>query len=188
MHDRDSLAEALAVTGFPVVLKALGAVHKSDSGGVVLGLRDEESAAAAYDDLVARLAPPAVSVESMADLAEGVEVIAGCLRDRTFGPVLMVGLGGVHAEVLADSVCALAPVDAGQAKEMLLALRGAALLRGVRGRRPVDLDALAEAVSRVSRVGAEHPELAELEVNPLLVTPSGTVALDARVVPIDGAR
>ncbi len=182
VHDRDALADALAVTGFPVVLKALGAVHKSDSGGVVLGLRDEAAALASYDDLVARLSPPAVSVESMADLAEGVEVIAGCLRDRTFGPVLMVGLGGVHAEVLADSVCALAPVDAGQAREMLLALRGAALLRGVRGRRPVDLDALAEAVSLVSRVGAEHPELSELEINPLLATPSGAVALDARVV------
>ena len=182
---REELAGALAATGFPVVLKALGAVHKSDSGGVVLGLPDEAATVTSYDDLVARLAPPAVSVEAMADLREGVEVIVGCVRDRTFGPVLMVGLGGVHAEVLADSVCALAPVDADQAREMLLALRGSALLRGVRGRLPVDLGALAEAITLVSRVGAAHPELAELEINPLLATPSGAVALDARVVPSD---
>jgi acyl-CoA synthetase (NDP forming) len=183
VHDRAGLAGALAVTGFPVVLKALGAVHKSDSGGVVLGLPDEAAALAAYDDLVARLAPPAVSVEAMADLGSGVEVIAGCLRDRTFGPVLMVGLGGVLTEVLADTVCALAPVEPEQAREMLMRLRGAPLLRGVRGRSPVDLEALASAVSAVSRVAAEHPELVELEVNPLLATSSGAVALDARVVP-----
>jgi acyl-CoA synthetase (NDP forming) len=183
VHDRAELVGALAVTGFPVVLKALGAVHKSDSGGVVLGLPDEAAALAAYDGLVARLAPPAVSVEAMADLGSGVEVIAGCLRDRTFGPVLMVGLGGVLTEVLADTVCALAPVEPEQAREMLMRLRGAPLLRGVRGRSPVDLEALASAVSAVSRVAAEHPELVELEVNPLLATSSGAVALDARVVP-----
>jgi acetate---CoA ligase (ADP-forming) len=183
VHRREDLPDALAVTGFPVVLKALGQVHKSDAGGVVLGLADEHAAVAAYDDLVARLAPPAVSVEAMADLGNGVEVIAGCVRDRTFGPVLMVGIGGVLTEVLADTVCALAPVDPDRARAMLLGLRGAPLLHGVRGRSPVDLDALAVAVSAVSRVAAEHPELAELEVNPLLATPSGAVALDARVVP-----
>jgi acyl-CoA synthetase (NDP forming) len=184
VRDRAQLTGALVATGFPVVLKALGAVHKSDAGGVVLGLADGPAVEAAYDDLVTRLAPPGVSVEAMADLGDGVEVIAGCVRDRTFGPVLMVGLGGVHTEVLADTVCALAPVDPDQARTMLLALRGAALLRGVRGRSPVDLEALANAVSAVSRVGAEHPELAELEVNPLLATPSMALALDARVVPV----
>lgn len=179
---RDQLAAALEHTGLPVVLKALGSLHKSDAGGVVLGLRDAAAAEAAYDDLVARLDPPAVSVEAMADLGAGVEVIAGCVRDRVFGPVLMVGLGGVHAEVLADTACALAPVGPARARELLLSLRGAALLRGARGRPPVDLDALAQAVSAVSHVAAAHPELAELEVNPLLATPDGAVALDARVV------
>ncbi len=118
----------------------------------------------------------------MADLPDGVELIAGCVRDRTFGPVLMVGLGGVHAEVLADSACALAPVSVDQARELLLSLRGAPLLLGARGRTPVDLDALAVAVSALSHVAASHPELAELEVNPLLATPAGALALDARVV------
>ena len=182
VHGRDELDDAFAATGFPVVLKALGSLHKSDAGGVVLGLRDAPTALAAYDEMVGRLHPPAVSVEAMADLSDGVEVIAGCVRDRTFGPVLMVGLGGVHAEVLADTACALAPVGPDVARRLLLSLRGAALLRGARGRPPVDLDALAAAVSAVSVVAARHPELAELEVNPLLATPRGALALDARVV------
>jgi acetate---CoA ligase (ADP-forming) len=182
VHSREELGSALVTTGYPVVLKALGQVHKSDSGGVVLGLPDEQSVFAAYDDLVARLAPPGISVEAMADVEGGVELIVGSVRDRTFGPVLMVGLGGVHAEVLADTACALAPVGADAARELVLSLRGAPLLTGARGRKPVDLDALASAVSAVSRVAAAHPELAELELNPLLAGPSGVLALDARVV------
>lgn len=182
--DRAELGAALEVTGLPVALKALGSLHKSDAGGVLLGLLDAAVAATAYDDLVRRLDPPAVSVEAMADLAGGVELIAGCVRDRVFGPVLVVGLGGVHTEVLADTACALAPVDPDRARALLLSLRGAALLAGVRGRPPVDLAAAAQAVAAVSRVAAAHPELAEVEVNPLLVTPAGAVALDARVVPV----
>ena len=182
VRSREELAAATAVTGFPLVLKALGQVHKSDAGGVVLGLGDEQAALASYDDLVTRLAPPAVSVETMADLGAGVELIVGSVRDRTFGPVLMVGLGGVQAEVLADTACALAPVAVDQAMQLLLSLRGAALLTGFRGSKPVDLDALAAAVSALSHVAAAHPELSELEINPLLAGPSGALALDARVV------
>jgi acetate---CoA ligase (ADP-forming) len=187
VRSRDELAAAAAVTGYPLVLKALGQVHKSDAGGVVLGIPDQAAALAAYDDLVRRLAPPAVSVEAMADLTAGVELIVGCVQDRTFGPVVMVGLGGVHAELLDDTACALAPVDPTRARELVLSLRGAPVLTGFRGATPVDLDALAEAVSALSRVAAEHPELAELEVNPLLAGPGGVLALDARIVPAPSA-
>jgi acyl-CoA synthetase (NDP forming) len=176
------LDAALVEVGFPVVLKALGRTHKSDGGGVVVGLRDRDRARTAYDGMRQALDPSAVSVEAMADLAGGVEVIAGCVRDLRFGPVLMVGLGGVFAEVLADTAVAIAPVSPAAARRLLLSLRGAPLLLGARGRDPVDLDALADAVARVSRIAARHPELVELELNPLLATPGGTVALDARVV------
>ena len=182
--DATGLEQALASPGltFPVVLKATGRLHKSDGGGVVLGLADRTEAREAYADLVARLAPPAVSVEAMADLADGVELIVGSVRDPRFGPVLMVGLGGILTEVLGDTACALAPVSADAARALLLSLRGAPLLLGARGRRPVDLDALAEVVARVSRLAAAHPELAELELNPVLAGADGVLALDARVV------
>ena len=184
VRDAAGLEAAFDAPGmsFPLVLKALGRSHKSEGGGVVLGLPDRDRARAAYAGLREALAPPAVSVEPMVDTSTGVEVVVGCVRDARFGPVTMVGLGGVLTEVLADTVVAIAPTSAATARRLLLSLRGAAVLRGARGRPPVDLDALAEVVSRVSQVAAAHPELVELELNPVLATASGAVALDARVV------
>ncbi len=184
VHSGPELEVALADVAitFPVVLKALGPQHKSEGGGVVLGLRDEAEARAAYDAMVVRLAPPAVSVEAMVDTASGVELILGCVRDPRFGPVLMVGLGGVFAEVLADTALAIAPVSAAGARRLLMSLRAAPLLLGARGRDPVDLDGLADTISRVSHLAAAHPEVAELELNPVFAGGSGVVALDARVV------
>ena len=147
---------------FPLVLKALGRQHKSERDGVVLGLRDPAGTRAAYAEMVSRLDPPAVSVESMLDTANGVEVILGCVRDPRFGPVLMVGLGGVFAEVLADTALALAPVSVSAARRLVLSLRAALLLLGARGREPVDPQALADTISRVSHLAAAHPEVAEL--------------------------
>lgn len=182
--DRDALEAAFDAPGmtFPLVLKASGRLHKSESGGVVLGLRDREQTRDAYDDLVARLDPAAVSVETMVDAAAGVELIVGSVRDQRFGPVVMVGLGGVFTEVLGDTACAIAPISAATARGLLASLRGAPLLFGARGRLPVDLDALAEVVSRVSYVAAAHPEIVELELNPVLARDDGVLALDARVV------
>ena len=167
---------------FPVVLKAMGLLHKSDAGGVILNLKTEEDLLAAYQDLVNRLNPPAVTVEAMSDLSLGVEVIVGSQQDPRFGPVVLVGLGGVFAEVLADVAFALAPLSVETAKSLLLSLRGAPLLTGARGRQPVDLEALARAVVAVSEVAASHPEISELEVNPILATAGGCVALDARAI------
>ena len=118
----------------------------------------------------------------MAVIKDGVELIVGSVRDPKFGAVVLVGLGGVFTEVLGDTACAIAPVSVGAARELLLALQGAAVLLGARGRVPVDLDALADVVARVSRLAAAHPELVELELNPVLAGPAGVLALDARVV------
>ena len=118
-------------------------------------------------------------------MADGVELIVGARRDERFGPVVLVGLGGTLVEVLDDTAVALAPIDEAHAARLLGSLRGAALLAGVRGRPPLDLTAAAAVVAAVSRVAAAHPELAELEVNPLLVTPRGAWALDARAI-LDG--
>lgn len=179
-------AAALAAAreiGYPVAVKALGLLHKSDAGGVVLGVADAQALAATVADLEARLAPEALSVEAMAPLHDGVELIAGARWDARFGPVVLVGAGGVLAETLDDTSLALAPIDAAGAERLLRSLRGSALLDGVRGRPPLDVAAAAEAIAAISRVAAEHPDLAELEVNPLLVLPDGALALDARVVP-----
>jgi acyl-CoA synthetase (NDP forming) len=173
---------AAAEIGYPVVLKALGLLHKSDLGGVVTGLADERALSAAIADLESRLAPPAFSVERMAPIEEGVELLVGARFDFRFGPVALVGMGGIYTEVLHDVAVALAPVDEATARELLLSLRAAPLLQGARGRPAMDLEAAAAAVSALSRVAAAHPEVAELEVNPLLVLREGALGLDARVV------
>jgi len=118
----------------------------------------------------------------MAPLGEGIELIAGSIQDARFGPVVLVGLGGVYAELLDDTAVALAPVDARQAEELIRTLRGAAILTGARGRPPVNVAAAAEAVAALSRLAASRPDLAEIEINPLLVTPNGALALDARAL------
>jgi acyl-CoA synthetase (NDP forming) len=180
---RDAVLEAARDIGFPVVLKALAASHKSEGGGVAVGLRDEAALAAAVDGMEARLAPPSYSVERFAAGSGGVELICGVKVEPRFGPVLLVGLGGFMVELLEDSVLAAAPVDAGEAADMLRRLRGFPLLDGYRGRAPLAVAAAAEAIAAISACAVAHPGIAELEVNPLLVLPDGVIALDARAVP-----
>jgi hypothetical protein len=148
----------------------------------VVGLADREALRSSHTQLSELLAPPAFSVEEMADLGDGVELIVGGRWDGRFGPVVLVGLGGTATEVLGDVQVALGPVDVPQAERMLRRLRAAALLDEHRGRPALDVTAAAEAVAALSRFAAAHPEVSELEINPLLVTPSGAVALDARIV------
>jgi acetate---CoA ligase (ADP-forming) len=179
--DFDGARAAAAELGYPVVVKALGPLHKSDVGGVALDIGDEQ----ALEEALARMATLSAegySVERMAPVGDGVELIAGCLQDARFGSVVLVGLGGVYAELLADTAVALAPVDAAQAEELIRSLRGSAILAGARGRPPVDLAAAAEAVAALSRLAASRPDLGEIEINPLLVTPQGALALDARAL------
>jgi succinyl-CoA synthetase beta subunit len=178
--------EAAREIGYPVVLKALASLHKSDGGGVKVGIADAESLVWEWGDMQQRLVPPECSIEAMAPLSEGVELIVGARRDGRFGPVTMVGLGGVYAELLQDVAVALAPVDQEQAEALLASLRGGAALHGGRGRRPVDIGAAASAAVALSSLAAARPDIAEIEINPLLVTPEGALGLDARVIPAEG--
>ncbi|MFB7337536.1 acetate--CoA ligase family protein [Streptomyces adustus] len=182
VHDESELLAAVAGFSGPYVLKALHLLHKSDAGGVALGLAGTDEVLAAFREMHARLGAPAYSVEAMADLSDGIELIVGVNRDPRFGPVAMVGLGGVLAESLRDVSFTLAPVTAGRALDLLRGLRTAALLDGVRGRPPVDVAAAAAAIETITAFAAAHPEIAELEVNPLLVGPRGALALDSRAV------
>ena len=174
--------QAAGELGYPLVLKALGRLHKSDGGGVALAIADDEQLARAYDDFGRRLGATRCSLERMAPLADGLELLIGARWDPRFGPVVLAGSGGVYAEVLRDTAVALAPVSEARARTMLDELRCAPLLQGARGRAPLDVGAAAAAVAALSRIAAAHPELAELEINPLLVLPAGALALDARAV------
>jgi acetate---CoA ligase (ADP-forming) len=178
------LEEATAAAneiGYPVVLKAVDLSHKSDAGGVVLGLASEVELASAFRELQSRLEAETLAVERM-ETAPGIELIAGVVRDERFGPVVLAGFGGIYAEVFEDVAVALAPVGREAAERLLRSLRGAPLLEGARGGPPLDVAAAAGAVAALSRAAAACPTIRELEVNPLLATERGVVALDARVV------
>ena len=179
---REDVLAAAEELGYPVVLKALGRLHKSDAGGVVVGLRNERELETAIADLSTRLAPESFSVEPSEDVTAGFELLVGARRDPRFGSVAVVAAGGLHAETLHDIAVALAPVDEAGAEELIRSLASAPLLTGARGRTPLDISAAARAASALSRFAAAHPEIAEVEVNPLLVLPESAVGLDARVV------
>jgi acyl-CoA synthetase (NDP forming) len=132
--------------------------------------------------MAARLRPPAFSLEQMAGSPDGVELIIGVRRDPSFGPVVVVGMGGVYAEVLQDVAVALAPISQKGAEELIRSLRGAPLLFGARGHAALDVAAAARAAVALSILCAAHTDFAEIEVNPLLVTGAGVLALDARIV------
>ncbi len=178
----EAAVTAASRIGYPVAVKALGLVHKSDVGGIVLGLNDAAGVRAAVLGIERRLRPPGCVVEKMVDAAGAVELIVGARRDRRFGPVVMVGVGGIFTELIGDTAFALAPVSSPAAKELLGRLRAAPLLQGARGRPPLDVEAVAAAVAAISELAAAHPEITDLEVNPLLASPAGAVALDARVI------
>ncbi|TYB61446.1 CoA-binding protein [Nonomuraea sp. PA05] len=173
----------------PLVLKAFGPglTHKSESGGVVLGLAYEELEAAAAG-MRERLEPAGFLVEEQA--AAGVELIVGLVRDPAFGPVLLVGLGGVWAEALRDTALRLCPVTETDVRRALASLRGASLLDGWRGGPPVDVDALVKVIMAVGGAGGlwERLELGEFELNPVIAGPSGAIAVDARYLPDETTR
>lgn len=182
----DEAVEAARQIGFPVALKieSPDILHKTEAGGIRLGLGDEAGLRAAHADMLAevsRRAPHAkvsgVIVQEMA--APGVELVVGIQNDPTFGPVVMVGAGGILVEVLRDMVFRKAPVSEAEAGRMLDELRTSALLDGVRGKPPVDRKAVAALIAGVSRFGAANgARLRELDLNPVMATPCGVVVVD----------
>ncbi|WP_455361427.1 acetate--CoA ligase family protein [Streptomyces sp. SYSU K21746] len=179
-----SAAEAVRISGrWPgrTVLKAAGLAHKTEAGGVVLGLRNDVEIAAAYHELTGRLGVDSLVVEEMDERPGVVEVIAGVGHDPGFGPVVLVGAGGVAAELWRDTVVELAPVTEELAAGMLSRLRCHPLLLGWRGAPRVDLAALARAVAAVSRIPFTDPGITACEINPLRAAPDGVLAVDALV-------
>lgn len=186
----DAVAVAQRI-GFPVALKVAAPTiaHKTEVGGVALNLRDETELTAAWRTMGATLAERAPNarlegfeVEEMA--GAGKEVLVGVQRDPGFGPVVVFGLGGIYVEVLRDVTFRLAPLRPLSAEHMVASVRAFPLLQGVRGEPPSDLPALYEVIERVSQLAVENPEVAELDINPLIVRPAerGACAVDARVV------
>jgi acyl-CoA synthetase (NDP forming) len=176
----EAAAAAAARLGYPVVAKVAHPelTHKSDVGGVRLGLRTEAAVRSAAGDLLALASGAAVLVQPQ---REGIELVIGGVRDPDFGPVVMVGFGGVLVEARRDVQLAIAPVDEAQARAMLRALRGAVVFTGWRGRPAVDLGPVEALIVTVGELLAEHPAITELDLNPVLVGAGPLVAVDWRI-------
>ena len=179
----ETAAQAANRLGYPVALKALASdiVHKSDIGGIALALPDADSVKRESEAMLVRVARPAdLMVQKMA--GEGLEIILGGKRDRAFGPVVMLGLGGIYVEVFEEVAFRVAPLSRTDAEEMIKEIRGMRLLDGIRGRPPLDREALIQALMSTSRMLTENPSIDEIDVNPLVVLQQGAVAIDSRVL------
>jgi acyl-CoA synthetase (NDP forming) len=187
-----SKKEAISISnemGFPVVLKISSAdvVHKSDSGGVRLGLANATQVGKAYNEIVSSIKqayPKAhiegVSVQPMAK--PGVEVIVGMSKDAQFGPVLMFGLGGILVEVLKDVSFRIVPVTTRDARAMIREIKGYPVLEGYRGQKPASIPALEKLIVKVSQFVEKNPQIRELDLNPIFAYPDKAVAVDARII------
>ncbi len=183
----DEAAAAAARIGFPVALKASGPdlVHKSDVGGVALDLGDEAAVLTAYSDMATRIGERMTGGVVQAMAAAGTETIIGVVQDAVFGPLVMFGLGGVATELLGDRSFRVLPLTDADAADLVRSLRASPLLFGYRGAPPADTAALEDLLERVARLAGHHDdrgaEIAELDLNPVIVGPDGAVVVDARI-------
>jgi len=187
-----SMKEAVALSkeiGFPVVLKIASpdVIHKSDAGGVKVGLNNGAQVSRAYREIMTSVKqkhPKAtidgVSVQPMAK--PGVEVIIGMFKDPQFGPVLMFGLGGILVEILKDVSFRIVPLARRDAREMITDIKGYPVLEGYRGQEPANIPFLEEMLLKVSDFAERNPEIKELDLNPIFAYRDGAVAVDARIV------
>ena len=190
----ETLNETLGAAGkigYPLVMKIVSPEisHKSDVGGIKLDLKNADEVKKAYREMMLNIPkkrPEAVleGVQLQQMLAAGKEVIIGMIRDPTFGPMLMFGLGGVYVEILKDVSFAITPISETEARDMINEIKAFPLLAGARGTRPADIDALVDTIIRVSRLVCDFPEISEFEINPMMVFEEGkgALAVDMRLI------
>lgn len=184
---------AARAVGFPVTVKinSVDVPHKSDVGGVILNLTDDAGVRKAFDtiqEIVRRIGAKDGGVVVSAMAPPGHEVVIGVTTDLQFGHAIMFGLGGVLVEVFRDVAFRIAPLTERDAEEMIAEISGARVLKGVRGRGPADVAALRQLLVQVSNLVVEHPEISEMDLNPVIVYEQGLLIVDARVVPVNGSR
>ena len=181
---KEDLKKAMSQTEVPVALKVISSEisHKSDAGGVILNVDDLKKAEAAYDRIkkLDRRSAYGVLVQKM--ISGGKEIILGAKRDPSFGPVVLFGLGGIYVEVFQETSLRVAPINRHEAEEMISELKAARILKGLRGERPLDVDALVENLLRLSQLMIDFPEIEGMDINPVKVLKEGAVAVDARIV------
>ena len=186
-HQMDEALQYAKMIGYPVVAKVVSpeALHKSDVGGVKLNVGSEDELKSAYSEIMENAGKISqdivgIGVQKMAD--PGVEIIVGMTKDPQFGPALMFGLGGVFVEILKDVSFRIVPIEERDAFEMIKEIKGFPLLEGYRGTDPVDMDKVKDLLMNVSQFVLNHPEIDELDLNPVFAYKDSVLVADARVI------
>ncbi|MCL5048781.1 MAG: GNAT family N-acetyltransferase [Firmicutes bacterium] len=180
---KSELAAAANEITYPVVLKAGGnsIIHKSDVGGVVLDIKDKDSLINAFSDMLDRLGNQILPVTVQTMVAQGIETIVGLNNDPHFGPTIMFGLGGIATDLLKDRAFAIPPLGKEDIDKLISSIKSAPLLYGYRGSEPVDVKSLHKVIAGVANLALAIPEVAEIDLNPVIVSPSGSIAVDLKV-------
>jgi len=185
----EEAARYAATIGFPVVLKIVSPdiIHKSDVGGVIVGIKNQRDVRTGYKQIMRNVKkhnPDAkiagILVQEMAP--SGTEVIVGSIKDPQFGPAIMFGLGGVFVEVLKDVTFRIAPITEDEACEMISEVKAYPILKGYRNTPPADLKAITKILVNTSKLVMDHPEIKELDLNPIMVYEKGAKTVDARII------
>jgi acetyltransferase len=169
--------------GYPLVMKGIveGGIHKTEMGLVQLGIQGKQTVTQAFNDLMKKMKNQG-KVLLQKQISGKIELILGLIRDPQFGPCVMLGIGGIMAEVFQETVFAMAPLSKDDALGLIGRFRGQKLLNGFRGAPPVDREKLAAILIALGNVGLYYPRIKEIDINPLIITPSGAVAVDATII------
>ena len=184
VHLKEDLGQAIEKIGFPAAMKVISPEisHKSDVGGVILHIDSLKKAEEAYDRVMSLNPGNRTGVFLQKMISGGKEVILGAKRDPSFGPVVLFGLGGIYVEVLKETSLRVAPINRSEAEEMISELKSSAILKGVRGERPSNIEALIENLLRLSQLMIDFPQIEGIDLNPLMALEKGAIAVDARIV------
>ncbi|MEA1964937.1 MAG: acetate--CoA ligase family protein [Candidatus Aerophobetes bacterium] len=189
IKNEDEVSKIAQEIAYPIVMKIVSPdiIHKSDAGGVKVGIKNENEAKLAYKEIIAKAKKynkeakiSGIIASSM--IAQSTEVIVGMMKDLHFGPVAMFGLGGVFVEILKDVSFRILPLEEKDAQEMITEIKGYEILKGVRGELPKDVQAIKEVLMKISQLTMENPEINEIDLNPIFVFEKGLQVIDARMI------
>jgi acyl-CoA synthetase (NDP forming) len=181
--------EAANKIGYPLAMKVVSPdiIHKSDAGGIKLGVQDEEGIERAFEEIVQNAEKVTTKEKILGTFispmaAKGQECIIGMIRDRQFGPVIMFGLGGIFVEILKDVSFRVAPLAQEDINEMIKEIKGYKILTGIRGQKPKDIDAIKDILAKLSEIAIDNPEIKEIDLNPVIVHKKGASIVDSRII------
>jgi len=189
IKSEDEIVGLAKEINFPIVMKIVSPdiIHKTDAGGVKVGIKDEKEAKAAYQDIIYKVKKykkeaKISGVIAYSMIPQGTEIIIGMMKDPQFGPVIMFGLGGIFVEILKDISFRILPLEERDAEEMISEIKGYQILKGIRGETPKDVKSIRDVLMKISQLVMDNPEIKEIDLNPVFVFNQGLQVVDARMI------